>query len=109
MCAVALAEFNNRNIQPLVVNDVTVFASIAPTPLVNLSVEASGSSNCPAPQRARIVRDGNAYAVELYLDTTYPVPCTADLAPITQRLSLGTLPNPDYAITMVNGQPVENK
>lgn len=32
--------------------------------------------------------------------------CTMDLAPITQRLSLGTLPNPDYTIT-ANGELVD--
>ncbi|MCA9907108.1 MAG: hypothetical protein KC519_00560, partial [Anaerolineae bacterium] len=58
---------------------------------------------CPASLRTRTVRDGNAFAIETYYDMTHPVACTADLAPITRRVSLGTLPNPDFTIT-VNGQ-----
>jgi hypothetical protein len=105
-CRVAEAEFDNTAITPLVINDVTVFAYIAPTPLVNLSIQAAGSSVCPAPLRARIINTDNAFAIELYRDASQPVACTMDLAPITQRLTLGTLPNPDYSIT-VNGEPVE--
>ncbi len=105
-CAIAQSEFDNQTITPLVVNDVTVFAAIAPTPLVNLSIQAAGSSVCPAPLRTRITNIDNAFAVEIYRDASQPVACTMDLAPITQRLSLGTLPNPDYTIT-VNGQAVE--
>ena len=99
-CDAALAEFDNTSTAPLAVDDVTVFQYTSPTPFVNLSVHASGSSNCPAPLRSRIFNDDNHFTVEVYLDTTYPVPCTADLVPITQRLSLGTLPNPDYTVTV---------
>ncbi|MCC6611926.1 MAG: hypothetical protein IT320_00530 [Anaerolineae bacterium] len=106
VCAIAEAEFDNENIMPLVINDVTVFEMIAPTPLVNLSVQAAGSSVCPAPLRTRITNESNAFSIEIYRDTTQPAACTADLAPMTQRLSLGTLPNPDYTIT-VNGEPVD--
>ncbi len=106
ICEIARAEFDNENIDPLDVNDVTVFAAIAPTPLVNLSIQAAGSSNCPTPLRTRITNTDNAFDIDIYRDTTQPVACTADLAPITQRISLGTLPNPDYTIT-VNGQAVE--
>jgi hypothetical protein len=106
LCAVAEAEFGNQTITPLAINDVTVFAAIAPTPLVNLSIQAAGSSVCPAPLRTRITNTDNAFAIEIYRDATQPVACTADLAPFTQRLSLGTLPNPDYTIT-VNGEVVE--
>jgi hypothetical protein len=105
-CAAAEAEFENAAITPLVVNDVTVFAYIAPMPLVNLSIQAAGSSVCPAPLRARITNTDNIIAIELYRDTSQPVACTMDLAPIMQRLTLGTLPNPDFTIT-VNGEPVE--
>jgi hypothetical protein len=105
-CAAAEAEFDNAAIMPLVINDVTVFAYIAPTPLVNLSIQAAGSSVCPAPLRARITNTDNAIAIDLYRDASQPVACTMDLAPISQRLTLGTLPNPDYSIT-VNGEPVE--
>ncbi|MCK6581126.1 MAG: Gmad2 immunoglobulin-like domain-containing protein [Anaerolineae bacterium] len=106
VCATAEAEFDNENIMPLVVNDVTVFEMITPTPLVNLSVQAAGSSVCPAPLRTRITNTDNAFNIEIYRDTSQPAACTMDLAPITQRLSLGTLPNPDYTIT-VNGELVE--
>jgi hypothetical protein len=105
-CGVAEAEFDNETITPLVINDVTVFAYIAPTPLVNLSIQAAGSSVCPAPLRTRITNTDNAFAIELYRDASQPVACTMDLAPFTQRLTLGTLPNPDYTIT-VNDEPVE--
>lgn len=108
VCAIARAEFDNTNIAPLTVSDVAVFELIAPTPLVNLSVHAMGSSHCSAPLRSRITNMDNAFDIEVYLDTTYPAACTADLAPITQRLALGTLPSPDYTIT-VNGTPVEYK
>ncbi|MBK8024492.1 MAG: hypothetical protein IPK19_24455 [Chloroflexi bacterium] len=106
VCAVAEAEFDNQNIAPLVVNDVTVFVMTGPMPLVNLSVQAAGSSVCPAPLRTRITNADNAFNVEIYRDTTQPVACTMDLAPITQRLSLGTLPGPEYTLT-VNGVAVE--
>ncbi|MCK6581362.1 MAG: Gmad2 immunoglobulin-like domain-containing protein [Anaerolineae bacterium] len=105
-CAAAEAEFDNSSIDLLVVNDVFVFETMSMMPLVNLSIQAAGSSVCPAPLRARITNIDNAFDIELYRDASQPVACTMDLAPITQRLSLGTLPNPDYTIT-VNGQAVE--
>jgi hypothetical protein len=107
-CSVAEAEFDNKTITPLVINDVTVFETMSMTPLVNLSIQAAGSSVCPAPMRARITNRDNAITIEIYRDASQPVACTMDLAPITQRLTLGTLPNPDYSIT-VNGQPVEHE
>lgn len=104
-CAAAATEFENTAINPLVVNDVLVQSTRSMTPLVNVTIEAAGSSNCAAPLRTRATRDGDAFALEVYYDGTTPVPCTADLAPITQRVSLGTLPNPDFAIT-VNGTAI---
>jgi len=106
LCAVAGAEFDNENIQPLTINDVTVFQTMSMLPLVNLSVDAAGSSNCPAPLRSRIVNTDNAFDIVIYRDVTQPVPCTMDLVPLPQRLSLGTLSSPDFTIT-INGQPVE--
>lgn len=106
VCAVAEAEFANENVNLLVINDVTVLSTRSMMPLVNVSIEAAGSSNCPAPPRTRITRDDDAFDIETYYDTTEPVACTADLAPIPVRVSLGTLPNPDYTIT-VNGEAVE--
>ncbi|MCA9909870.1 MAG: hypothetical protein KC519_14535 [Anaerolineae bacterium] len=103
VCAIAEAEFNNEAINPLVINNVQALSTRSMMPLVNVSIEAAGSSVCPAPLRTRTVRDGNAFAIETYYDMTRPVACTADLAPITRRVSLGTLPNPDFTIT-VNGQ-----
>ena len=104
-CGLSAIEFDNQNITPLVVNNTTVFELTAPTPLVNLKIDAAGSSNCPAPVRTRITHEGSDYAVEIYRDASQPVACTADLAPITEPVSLGTLPSPDYTIT-VNGQAV---
>lgn len=106
VCAVAEAEFENETINPLVINDVQILSTMSMLPAVNLSIEAAGSSNCPAPLRARTVRDGDTFNIEVYYDVTEPVPCTADLGPIPVRLSLGTLPDPDYTI-IINGEPVE--
>lgn len=106
VCSIAEAEFENANIQLLVVNDVTVTSTRSMMPLVNVSIEAAGSSNCPAPQRERTVRDGDTFAIEVYVDISAPVPCTADLAPIPVSVSLGTLPEPDFTVT-VNGEIVE--
>lgn len=105
VCAAAAAEFDNTNINPLVINDVQVMSTMSMFPLVNVSIEAAGSSVCPSPLRTRIFRDGDTFNIEIYHDTTEPAVCTADLAPIMQRVSLGTLPNPDYTIT-VNGETV---
>lgn len=106
VCATAEAEFENDEIDPLVINDVQVLSTMSMMPLVTVSIDAAGSSNCPAPLRTRITRDGDAFTIEIYYDLSQPVACTRDLAPITQRVSLGTLPNPDFTLT-VNGQPVE--
>ncbi|MCA9884937.1 MAG: hypothetical protein KC708_18300 [Anaerolineae bacterium] len=106
MCSVAEAEFDNTNTDMLVINDVAVLSTRSMMPLVNVSIDAAGSSVCAAPLRTRVTRDGDAFTIEVYRDTTEPIPCTMDLAPIPVRVSLGTLPNPDYTIT-VNGQPVE--
>jgi hypothetical protein len=106
VCTAGAAEFDNTNINPLVINSVQVLSTRSMLPLVNVSIEAAGSSNCPSPLRTRTVRDGDTLNIEIYYDTTQPAACTADLSPITQRVSLGTLPNPDYTIT-VNGEPVE--
>lgn len=106
VCTAGAAEFENENTNPLVINDVQVISTMSMMPLVNVSIEAAGSSNCPSPLRTRTFRDGDTFNIELYYDTTEPAPCTADLAPITQSVSLGTLPNPDFTIT-VNGTPVE--
>lgn len=106
VCTAGAAEFENENTNPLVINDVQVLSTMSMLPLVNVSIEAAGSSNCPSPLRTRTVRDGDAFSIEIYYDTTQPAACTADLAPITRRVSLGTLPNPDYTIT-VNGESVE--
>ena len=51
-------------------------------------------------------RSGDNFDIEVYLDTSEPVPCTADLSPIPIQVSLGTLPSPDFTVT-VNGKPVE--
>ncbi|MAU12838.1 MAG: hypothetical protein CL607_23665 [Anaerolineaceae bacterium] len=106
MCAVAEAEFDNTNTDMLVINDVAVLSTRSMMPLVTVSIDAAGSSNCAAPLRTRVTHDGDGFAIEVYRDTTEPVPCTMDLAPIPVRVSLGTLPNPDYTIT-VNGEAVE--
>lgn len=105
-CAGGELEFENENKNPLAINDVTVISTRSMTPLVNVSIEAAGSSNCPAPLRTQIIRDESTYNIEVYLDTTEPVPCTADLVPIPVRVSLGTLPDDQYTIT-VNGEVVE--
>jgi len=106
VCATAEAEFDNEAINPLVVNDVQILSTMSMMPLVNVSIDAAGSSVCAAPLRTRTVRDGHGFAIEIYYDVTHPVPCTADLAPITRRVSLGTLPSTDYTIT-VNGEADE--
>lgn len=106
VCAQAAAEFENEDINPLVINDVIVQETRSMTPLTNVTIEAAGSSNCPAPLRTRAVRDGESFDITVYRDFSEPVACTADLAPITERISLGTLPNPDFSIT-VNGETVE--
>lgn len=105
-CAGGELEFENENKNPLAINDVMVISTRSMTPLVNVSIEAAGSSVCPAPLRTQIIRDESTYNIEVYLDTTEPVPCTADLAPIPVRVSLGTLPDDQYTIT-VNGEVVE--
>ncbi len=105
-CSATGTEFDNTSINPLAINDVQVISTRSIMPLVNVSIDAAGSSNCPAPLRTRITRDGDAFAIETYYDASQPVACTADLAPLPQSVSLGMLPNPDYTIT-VNGQPVE--
>lgn len=106
LCAVAETEFENENKSPLVINNVEVISTRSMTPLVNVSIEAAGSSNCPSPLRTQIIRDESTYNIEVYLDTTEPFACTADLAPIPVRVSLGTLPDDQYTIT-VNGETVE--
>lgn len=106
VCATAEAEFDNENVDPLVINDVVLMETRSMMPLVNVSIDAAGSSNCPAPLRARTVRDGSDFTVEVYYDKTEPVACTADLAPINLTVSLGTLPDPDFTLT-VNGEIVE--
>ena len=105
LCGLTAAEFDNQTITPLVINDVTYFELTSPTPVVNLKINAAGSSNCPAPIRTRTIHDGSDYMTEIYRDASQPVACTSDLAPITERISLGTLSSPDYTIT-VNGEPV---
>ena len=80
ICAVAEAEFDNENIQPLVINNVVIMSTRSMMPLVNVNIEAAGSSNCPAPLRTRTTRSDNDFDIEVYIDTSEPVPCTADLA-----------------------------
>lgn len=106
VCSAAASEFDNESINPLVINDVQVMSTMSMMPLVNVNIDAAGSSNCAAPRRTRIERDGNSFAIEIYDDATEAFPCTADLAPFVQRVSLGTLPDPDYIIT-VNGESVD--
>ncbi|MBZ0291188.1 MAG: Gmad2 immunoglobulin-like domain-containing protein [Anaerolineae bacterium] len=106
ICAVAEAEFDNENIQPLVINNVVIMSTRSMMPLVNVNIEAAGSSNCPAPLRTRTTRSDNDFDIEVYIDTSEPVPCTADLAPIPVQVSLGTLPSPDFSV-MVNGESAE--
>lgn len=105
-CAAAEAEFTNENITPLTINGVTVVSTRSMMPLVNVDIDAAGSSVCAAPLRVRITSESSAFAIEAYRDATEPVPCTADLAPIPLRVSLGTLPSPDFSIT-VNGEVAE--
>lgn len=106
LCGVAEAEFENEQVDLLVINDVQVISTRSMLPLVHVSIEAAGSSICPAPLRTRIVREADTFNIEIYYDLTNPVPCTMDLAPISRRVSLGTLESPDYAIT-VNGEAFE--
>lgn len=105
LCGLTRAEFDNQEITPLVVNNTTVFTFASPTPTINLKIDAAGSSNCPAPIRTRITHEGDAFAVEIYRDASQPVACTSDLAPIEERVSLGTLPSLNYTLT-VNGESV---
>lgn len=104
-CSAELA-FEDEDINPLVINNVLPISTMSMMPLVNLTIEAAGSSVCPSPLRTRATRDGDAFDIEIYYDISEPAACSADLAPITKRISLGTLPNPDFSIT-VNGEPVE--
>lgn len=106
VCAVAEAEFDNESINLLAINDVQILSTMSMLPTVNVSIEAAGSSNCPAPLRARTVREGDAFNIEVYYDVTEPVACTADLAPINLRVPLGTLESPDFTVS-VNGEVVE--
>lgn len=106
LCGLTGAEFDNQTITPLVINDVTYFEFAAPTPVVNLKIDAAGSSVCPAPIRTRTTHAGSDYTVEIYRDASQPVACTADLAPIEERISLATLPSPTYTVT-VNGKSVK--
>lgn len=105
-CGAASSEFENEEIAPLEITDVQVVATRSTTPLVTVSIEAVKSSNCPLPLRTRIVREGNTFDITLYYDVTTPAPCTADLVPFIQRVSLGTLETTDYTI-MVNGRTAE--
>ncbi len=106
VCGPASTEFQKDNIQLLAINDVQVISTRSMMPLVNVAIDAAGSSVCPAPLRTRATRDGDAFAIETYYDLSEPVACSADLAPIPQRISLGTLESPDYTIT-VNGEVVD--
>ncbi|MEZ4669707.1 MAG: Gmad2 immunoglobulin-like domain-containing protein [Anaerolineae bacterium] len=103
VCAITRSEFENAHIQPLIINNVTVLATRSMMPLVQVSIDAAGSSNCPSPLRTRTVRTDDTYAIETYLDITQPAACTTDLSPIPLQVSLGTLPNPDFKVT-VNGE-----
>jgi len=105
-CAVTGAEFENSKIQPLVINNVEIQSTRSTMPLTHINIEATGSSNCPAPLRTRIIRVDNNYSIQVYLDVSNPVACTADLSPIPVSVTLGTLSNPNYSIT-VNGEPVD--
>lgn len=104
-CGAASSEFENEDIAPLEITDVQVIATQSTSPLVNVSIEAVKSSNCPLPLRTRTIRQGNAFDITLYYDVTTPAPCTADLVPFIQHVSLGTLETTDYTIT-VNGRAV---
>ncbi|MCA9891610.1 MAG: hypothetical protein KC615_01420 [Anaerolineae bacterium] len=106
ICNFAETEFDNTNTDMLVINDVAVLSTRSMMPLVNVSIEAAGSSNCAAPLRTRITRTGDAFAIEVYRDTTVPIACTMDLSPIPIQVSLGTLATPDFTI-MVNGEAVD--
>ncbi|GAB1422141.1 hypothetical protein MASR2M15_23540 [Anaerolineales bacterium] len=105
LCGATGAEFDHEDHAPLLINDVMVQESKSMTPLVNLSIDAAGSSLCADPIRIRVERTENQYEVEVYRDLSDSSACTDDLAPIPLIVSLGTQPNPDFTIR-VNGEVV---
>jgi len=105
-CEAAEEALSTDTIQPISVNDVSVMETRSIPPLVNVTLDAAGPSICPQPLRVRAVLEDATYAIDLYFDVVEPVPCTADLAPISRRISLGQVDALDYTLT-VNGEPVE--
>lgn len=103
LCAEPRAEFDHDDIMPIAVESLTAMETRAVNPLVNLTINAAGSSNCPLPQRIRITRDASTYTGQLYYAMSdEPVPCTLDLRPFTRRVPLGTQPDANYSVT-ING------
>lgn len=102
-CDAALAEFDNDEILPIMVNELLGASTSSMMPTVNLTIEAAGSSICPLPIRARLVLAGDDYTGDLYRDASgEPVACTMDLAPISVDVPLGTQPVDQFNVT-VNG------
>ena len=106
LCSLAEAEFDNENVQPLAVEAVSVISTRSMPPMVTVNIDAGGSSNCAMPVRTRAVREGDAYTIDFYYDTTDPVICTADYVSITQQVALGVVDAPDFSVT-VNGVSAE--
>jgi hypothetical protein len=104
LCAGTASEFDNTDIIPIMVDSLTAIETRSTMPLINVTINASGSSICPMPQRIRITRDSdNNYSGDFYYAMSEdPVPCTNDLRPFMRQVPLGTQPTPEYSVT-ING------